>query len=315
MSVKVKLLVLALASLLACTLFLFYDLGVNWEYAFNRRSIKIITIVTVACSIAYSSLVFQTITNNRILTPAIMGFEAVYLLFQTLIVFVYGDRSYKVLNESGNFLVSVALMLLFALVLYLLFFRKEGKNIHYLLLTGLVMGILFMTVGSFLQVLVHPNDFLSIQGKMFASFNKINYPILWYAIGVMILCFVLGVRYLKYLDVMALGRDNAVGLGVNYPSVVRFYLLSIAVLVAVSTALVGPLTFLGVMVCNLSYVLFKTYKHSVLLAGCCLIAILSLVLGQFVVEYVFNFSTTISIITNFVGGVFFLFLLLNTRNL
>ncbi|MDV5703304.1 iron chelate uptake ABC transporter family permease subunit, partial [Acinetobacter baumannii] len=107
-----------------------------------------------------------------------------------------------------------------------------------------------------------------------------------------------------------LGRDNAVNLGVNYDSLVKKMLILVAVFISVSTALVGPITFFGLIVANLSYQLFGTYKHKILISGAGLISVIALVGGQWVVERVFTFSTTLSVIINFIGGVYFIYLLL-----
>jgi iron complex transport system permease protein len=47
--------------------------------------------------------VFQTIAGNRILTPAVMGYEAVYLLLQSLLILVMGMHSLVLLGQNGNF--------------------------------------------------------------------------------------------------------------------------------------------------------------------------------------------------------------------
>lgn len=186
---------------------------------------------------------------------------------------------------------------------------------YFLLLIGLVLGTLFGTVSSFLQLVIDPNEFLIIEGQMFASFNKINTDLFWYALAFMILSFIIGFRQIKNLDVIALGKEAAVNLGLDYDKTVKLYLFIIAVLVAVSTALVGPMTFLGILVTNLTYELFKTYKHSILIPACCLVSCIAVLGGQFIVEQVFNFNTTISIIINFVGGIYFMFLLLKAKKI
>ena len=112
------------------------------------------------------------------------------------------------------------------------------------------------------------------------------------------------------LDVMSLGRDTAINLGVPYDKLVQRMLILSSILIAVSTALVGPITFFGLIVANLSYQFFNTYKHSVLISGACVMSIVALVGGQWMVERVFNFDTTLSVIINFVGGVYFIYLLL-----
>ena len=293
--------------------FLFLDLPSSWEYALERRSIKIAAIVLVSCAVAASSVSFQTLTDNRILTPSIMGFEAVYFLFQTLIVFLYGDKTFSVIDQRGNFFLSILFMMGFALVLFRFLFKKGGNNMYLLLLIGLVLGTLFHTISSFLQMVIDPNEFLTLQGRMYATFNNVNYELLWYALGAVLVCFVIGGRNLKVLDVLMLGRDNAINLGVDYFKKVRLFLFLIAVLVAVSTALVGPITFLGILVTNLTYELMKTYRHSILIPACCLVCIIAILTAQFVVEKVFNFNSTVSIIINFVGGLYFMYLLFKVK--
>ena len=52
-----------------------------------RKSVELIGIVVSAVLISVSSLLFQTLTKNRILTPALIGFDAVFVMIQTFIVF------------------------------------------------------------------------------------------------------------------------------------------------------------------------------------------------------------------------------------
>ncbi len=309
---------LVIASLLVfalAALFLFYKMGSNWEFALRLRGVKVAAILVVSCCVAYSSVAFQTLTNNRILTPSIMGFESVYLLLQTVIVFIYGDQTFKVLNSLDNFLLSVVCMIGFAFLLYMLIYKKGKDNLYLLLLVGIILGTLFNSLSSFMQLLIDPNDYFIVQGKMFATFNKINRDLLWPSALLMAALLVFGFRLTKYLDVLALGRDQAINLGVNYNRVVKIFLVIIAVLVSVSTALVGPITFLGLLVTNLTYELFKTHKHKVIIAACCLVTAITLLSGQFVMERVLSLSIPVSAIINLIGGLYFMYLLLRVRKL
>lgn len=310
-----KIVGLVIALIVSVTLFLFYDLGNNWEYALRLRAVKAAAMLIVSCCIAYSTVAFQTLTNNRILTPSIMGFEPVYLLFQTILVFIYGDQTYRVLNSAGNFLLSILWMIGFAMMLYFLIYKKGKDNLYLLLLIGLVSGILFNNLSGFMQLLIDPNDFFIVQGKMFASFNKINQHLLGYASVILFAVFIAGLRFTKYLDVLALGRDHAINLGLNYTVMVRLFLVIIAILASISTALVGPITFLGLLVSNLTYEAFDTHKHRSIIIISCLIAAVTLLLGQFVMERIFNLLIPLSTIINFGGGLYFMYLLLQARKL
>lgn len=305
-----KMIIIGAFAVLFCTLYLFQGLNGSYDYALPRRGIKVLAMVITGCAIAYSTVIFQTITHNRILTPSIMGFDSLYLLLQTIIIFTLGSTHVLVVNKQLNFIISVAAMVVFALILYQLLFKSGKRPIYFLLLVGIIVGTFFGSISTFLQVLIDPNEFLRVQDKMFASFNNVGSDLVWWSIGIVIIAIYLGWRSIHDLDVLSLGKDVSINLGVNYDRVVRKILIISSVLIAVSTALVGPITFFGLIVANLSYQIFKTYKHSVLIIGASIISVFALVGGQWVVERVFTFSTTLSVIINFVGGVYFIYLLL-----
>ncbi|MEG7336492.1 petrobactin ABC transporter permease YclO [Bacillus sp. 0102A] len=306
---QMKIALLVGLSIVCIGLFLFYDIG-NWDYTLPRRIKKVAAIVLTGGAIAFSTMIFQTITNNRILTPGILGLDSLYMLIQTGIIFLFGSANMVIMNKNINFIISVLLMILFSLVLYQLMFKGEGRNIFFLLLVGIVFGTLFGSLSSFMQMLIDPNEFQVVQDKMFASFNNINTDLLWLAFIIFLLTGVYVWRFTKFFDVLSLGREHAVNLGIDYDKVVKQMLVVVAILVSVSTALVGPIMFLGLLVVNLAREFLNTYKHSYLIAGSVFISIIALVGGQFVVEKVFTFSTTLSVIINFAGGIYFIYLLL-----
>ncbi|MFJ5716069.1 iron chelate uptake ABC transporter family permease subunit [Neobacillus sp. NPDC093127] len=310
---SLKIASLALIAAGCCALYLFHDLNGSFDYALPRRAIKVMAMVITGFTIAYATVVFQTITHNRILTPSIMGLDSLYLLLQTLIIFFLGSGHMIVVNKQVNFLLSAGVMVLFALLLYRFLFKKGGQSIYFLLLVGIIVGTFFSSISTFFQVLIDPNEFQIVQDRMFASFNNINADLVWLALIIIGLVTIYAWRYLKYLDVLSLGREMAINLGVPYDSIVKKMLVIVAIFISISTALVGPITFFGLIVANLSYQFFKTHKHRVLISGSVVMSIIALVGGQWVVERVFTFSTTLSVIINFIGGVYFIYLLLKER--
>lgn len=310
MKLKFKYVIMSVIALALIAIFLFIDLGGSWDYAFPRRVLKVLAMVLTGSAIAYSTVIFQTITGNRILTPSIMGLDSLYILIQTGIVFVFGSLTLTALNKQVHFLLSAGLMVAFAGVLYNLLFRGEGRNIYFLLLVGIVCGTLFSSLSSFMQMLIDPNEFLIVQDRMFASVNRINEDILFTAGIAFALTIAYGFRFNRYLDVLALGRDHAINLGVDYAYVVKRLLIVIAILTSVATALIGPITFLGLLVANIAYPLIRNFRHKHVLTGAMIISIIAMVGGQLIVERVVSFNTTLSVIINLVGGVYFIFLLL-----
>ena len=306
----VKLIVLALLAIVFILLYGFYDIKGGFDYAFPKRMIRIAAMVVTGCAIAFSTIVFQTITQNRILTPSVMGLDSMYEVVQTLIFFFAGSMSVWVLNKYLNFGAAILAMVLFALILYRFLFKANKHPIYLLLLIGMIIGTLLGSLVTFLQVLIDPVEYLSLQNLLFASFSNIKPDLLYIAIAILLVAFIIGYRMLGDLDVMSLGRENAINLGVDYDRMVMNTLILSSVLIATSTALVGPITFFGLIVANLSYQFFATYKHSILILGASLISIVALVGGQFFVEHVFELRTTLSVIINFIGGIYFIYLLL-----
>ncbi|TWT24686.1 iron chelate uptake ABC transporter family permease subunit [Planomicrobium sp. CPCC 101110] len=305
-----KLMVLVGLAMLACGVYLFQDLNGSFDYALPRRGVKVFAMVLTGIAIAYATVVFQTITHNRILTPSIMGLDSLYMLLQTLLIFFLGSSHVTLINKQLNFVLSIAVMVVFALLFYQLLFKKGNHPIYFLLLIGIICGTFFSSISTFLQVLIDPNEFQLVQDRMFASFNNVNSDLVWTSLAIISALVVFAWRYNSSLDVLSLGRDTAINLGVNYDSLVKKMLVLAAVLIAIATALVGPITFFGLIVANLSYQFFKSYKHSTIIFGSIVISVIALVGGQWVVERVFTFNTTLSVIINFIGGIYFIYLLL-----
>ncbi|EAI0870705.1 iron ABC transporter permease [Campylobacter coli] len=309
-----KILILAFLTLIMALVFVFAGLKDFDEYALKNRFLQIAAIVIVAICIAISTVIFQTLCNNKILTPAIIGLDSLYMLLQSALVFSLGSANLSVYRNDINFLITLACMVVFSLGLYKILFSSD-KSIYLIMLLGLIFETLFSTLSSFFEILIDPDEFMIIQGRMFASFDNVAFDVLALAYIVTLLSFIWIFRYMKFLDPLSLGKDLSINLGINYQKISKHLMIIIAILTSISTALVGPITFLGLLVVNITYELFKTAKHSILLLACILISILALLGGVFFVSRIFDYNTTISVIINFLGGIYFIYLVLKGNKL
>jgi len=302
--------ILALIALAAAIGFMTIGARGSWSFILSFRGTKLLGMVLVGYAIALSTVLFQTITNNRILTPSIMGFDALYGLLQTLLVLVFGAAFISGLDARLLFLIEVTVMMGFSLILFRLLFSGALKSLHLLMLAGVVLGILFRSLSGFLQRIIDPNDFLVLQDRLFASFNSIDSQLLGVSFLLVGLVSAIAWRIGHSFDVMALGRETAISLGVDHQRQTLVILLLVSVLVCVSTALVGPATFFGLLVANLAYIIMPSAKHRHVIPAACLLAIITLVGGQTLLERVFAFNSALSIIIEFAGGLFFILFLL-----
>ncbi|EAI0035213.1 enterochelin ABC transporter permease CeuC [Campylobacter jejuni] len=308
-----KMLILSFLTLNMIGIFIFVGLNGFDEYALKSRFLQIAAIIIVAICIAVSTVIFQTLCNNKILTPAIIGLDSLYMLLQSALIFSFGAANLSVYKNDINFLITLVCMVVFSLGLYKILFSSD-RSIYLIMLLGLVFGTLFSTLSSFFEVLIDPDEFMVIQGRMFASFDNIAFDVLILAYIISFLSFIWIFRYMKFLDPLNLGKDLAINLGINYQKISKQLMIIIAILTSISTALVGPITFLGLLVVNITYELFKTAKHSILLSACILISILALLGGVFFVSRVFDYNATISVVINFLGGIYFIYLVLKGNN-
>lgn len=311
---KFKLLVLAALALIFSAAFLFYGLNFKFfEYSMGLRVPKLAAILLTAYCIGAATMVFQTIINNTIVTPCLLGMNSLYLLIHTAVVFFLGSASIFAANKYVSFFCDLAIMASIATLLYGLMFRVTKYNVLYVLLMGTVMATFFLSIQSTMVRMMDPNEYNSLLAKLVASFNNINFDILIIAaVFVAVLTFFYR-KEIEVLDVIALGKEQAINLGVDYDRAVSRLLLGVVLFIAVATALVGPVSFLGLIIANVARQLFKTYRHIYLVLGSALVGMIVLVCGQFIVERVFALAIPISVFVNIAGGLYFLYLLLKGK--
>ena len=309
-----KLVILTIFVVVAALAYQFLFVNMKYfDYAMKIRTPKLTVMVLTAFCIGSASIVFQTIINNTIVTPCLLGMNSLYILVHTLVVFLLGSTSVLVTTKLFSFSLDLLIMVFAAVLIYGMLFRKTRGNVLYILLAGSVMATFFTSITSTLQRIMDPNEYDTLQNALIASFHKVNSGIILFAvIGILAVIFFLR-KDLALLDVIALGKDQAVNLGVDYDRTIRRLLIGVTLYIAVATALVGPISFLGLVIANLSRQLMKTYRHFPLIFASALLGMVTLLGGQVLIEHLFEFSTNISVFINVGGGIYFLYLIMKNR--
>lgn len=313
---RAALILAGLAALLAVLsgLWMFQGIGGgNRAFILELRAVKLGGLVTVAASVAVATMLFQTVSANRVLTPSIMGFDAFYILLQTVLVTTLGVAGVAALPAGAKFAAEVVLMSVLASALFGLLLGRGARDIPRTILTGVILGVMFRALSQFLGRILDPNEYAVVQGASFASFSRIDAGLLPYGAALTLAGCLLALRLSARLDVLALGRDPAISLGLGFDRMVIAMLALVAMLVSVSTALVGPVAFFGLIVAGMAHGVMSNARHAILLPAAALIAANILVGGQFVFERLLGQAATLSVVVEFSGGLFFLYLLLKGR--
>lgn len=299
--------VLALASVLA---FMTVNVQTDWAFILEHRGSRLLAMLLTAAAIGLSTVLFQTITQNRVLTPALMGFDVLYVLVHALALFAWGAADWRGLPVTVRFGVEVACMTVLALLFFRLLFSGAARSLHLIILLGILFGVLFRELAELAMRVLDPTEFSIQQGPRTASFSRGDVSLVGVG-GLIVAAVAAYVVWLRHrLDVLGLGREVAINLGVAHGRLVTQLMVAIALLVSVATALVGPTLFFGLLIANLAYWLTGSHQHRWTLPASMLAGVVCLVGGQVVLEQLLGLRLPLAMMIELAGGLLFIALLL-----
>ena len=281
-----------------------------FQYILSLRIPTLVVMLIASFAIGSASLIFQSIINNRIVTPCLLGMNAMYTLVHTAVIFVAGSGSILATSPNLSFAIDLIVMSVVATFIYSFMFEKTGNNVLYVLLIGTVLSSFFGSIQSTMIRVMDPNEYDALLTTLVADFNNVNVEVICFSLILLMALTIFLWKDLMLLDVITLGKEQAINLGVDYERTVRRLLLGVVLCIAVATAMVGPISFLGLIIANLARQLLKTHKHSQLILGTALMGMLAIIAGQLVSQHIFSYAVPISTFITIGGGVYFLYLLL-----
>lgn len=281
------------------------------NFILQRRFLKLLVMVIVSCAIPISTISFQTVVQNRFLTPGVLGIESLFVFIQSGLYYFESLVGVKV--EQSVIIYSVTIAIQIGLLLLLMNASKGMmlSNFKVLLLLTMAFSMLLRNASTFLQVLMDPNEFDKLQSSLYPSFQKMNaHPMMiGVAIGLFVLLMMVFYRIRHQLDALHLGVEGAKMLGINTKRLSNVVIVVVIIMTSLSTILVGPLQFLGFMIANLTYQLTKEYKHGVLWLFSAVLGLVIVLAAQLIVERIFLLTIPISVFIEGIGGVLYLILL------
>ena len=281
------------------------------NFILQRRLLKLLVMVIVSCAIPISTISFQTVVQNRFLTPGVLGIESLFVFIQSGLYYFESLVGVKV--EQSVIIYSVTIAIQIGLLLLLMNASKGMilSNFKVLLLLTMAFSMLLRNASTFLQVLMDPNEFDKLQSSLYPSFQKMNTQpmMIGVAISLFVLLMMVFYRLRHQLDALHLGVDGAKMLGINTKRLSNVVIVIVIIMTSLSTILVGPLQFLGFMIANLTYQLTKEYKHGVLWLFSAFLGLVIVLAAQLIVERIFLLTIPISVFIEGIGGVLYLILL------
>ncbi len=309
-SPALRVLVLGVLALLCVVGFMTLNVQTDWAFILEYRGSRLLALLLTACAIGISTVLFQTITHSRLLTPALMGFDVLYVLVNTLVLLVWGGSELAAWPPALRFALQVLVMVGLALLLFRLLFSGSVRSLHLMILLGMLAGMLFRELSELAARVLDPSEFGISTGVPQASFRRINTQLLGAAAAGLAVAGLLLLRWWRCLDVLSLGRDITINLGVAHGRVVLGIMAVVAILVSVATVLVGPTLFFGLLIANLAYWFTGSQRHCWTLPASVLAGIICLVGGQLLLEHVLASTLPLALVIELAGGLLFIALLM-----
>jgi len=285
-----------------------------WKIAPSRVS-SIAVMAVVAVAHAFATVAFHTVTFNRIVTPSILGFEALYGLINTAAVFFLGAVGATVTRGIVSYFFQVIVMVTFATLLYSWLLSSKFTNVHTMLLVGVVMGAGLASLTTFMQRMLDPNEFDILTARLMGNISNANTQYLPYAIPIVIAVVCWLIFHSRRLDALSLGSAVSTSLGLEHRRETIKVLIAVSILMAMTTSLVGPMTFLGFLIATMAYSIADTYSHRAIFPIAFLLGFVLLTGAYFVLRHIFYAQGAVTVIVELIGGLVFLIVIMRKGRL
>lgn len=312
---KAILLTLFLVALFLCLMYMTFDINTSKQkfidYSLNLRYPKLWGIVLTAFCIGTSTVAFQSVVSNRLITPCLLGMSSFYTFVGTSLSMILGLLNIRVGNMYVSYLLNLLAVAIFGYLLYGQLFKKTNYNVTYVLLTGTVMASFFDSTSGLLSSFARGFS-ISLFGAGSSTYRT-DTDLLAFSTLLCLMLVILFWSDISKLDVIGLGRNNVINLGVDYDKQTGRILVSVLLLIAIASIAGTTYTFLGIILSNLSRELFKTYKHFYLLLGSFFLGVIFLVGGQIWMEHFAQYRVSVDVYITIFGGSYFLYLLVKNK--
>ena len=294
-----------------------FDGKASWEYIIlEYRLPKLIIAIVVGMSLSIAGMMMQTLFQNPMAEPYILGVSSGASLGVALCIL--GKSLFSLTIQ--NYLSSNAALILFALtgsisiMFIVLGIAQKIKHIATLLIVGLMFSSF---TSAFVNILAYFSTAEELKKFTFwnlGSLGNISWQQLAFILPILIVTLIISFLLNKPLNALLMGEAYAKSMGLNIKRNKFLIILVTCLLVAICTAFVGPIAFVGLAVPHITRIVYKTTNHFTLFIGNIIIGALILVFCDIICQLPGEkFVLPINAITSILGAPLVIFLLLKKK--
>jgi iron complex transport system permease protein len=287
--------------------FLNFDLN-DTEHIIIReiRFPRMVAAIIAGSGLAVSGMLMQTLFNNPLAGPFVLGINSGSSLFVALAM-LSGFTFFQ--TDFG--IAGAALLGAFICGIIILFFSFHLKSAVSLLLIGLMIGGFTSSIVSILEMQSGAQELKSFSLWSMGSLQHVVNSQLPFIFIIFSIASVLVTFLIKPLDAMILGEKSAENLGVNI-KLFRLTCIGVTALYAgLITAFCGPIAFVGLAVPNLTRIIFKTQSHGILILANLLIGSIFLLVVDSGIQFLEPIAALpLNAVTSLIGAPFIIYIVI-----
>lgn len=272
------------------------------EVTFNIRFPRIIVALIVGASLATAGAALQALFDNPLADPSLIGTSGGAAL-GVIMVLAFGLGSVSVPVAAFTGALVVCLLILTA-------HRLFGGGTMGLLVMGFVISAFCGALVSLILFLSDDMVLRSATTWLAGSLAEAGFISPYYALGVMALGLFILIFMGNRLDILMLGEETAVSMGVSVGGTRIWIVIGAALLTSAAVSLAGIIGFLGMMVPNVMVRLLGGSRRRIIMASAWAGAIFLLLVDGGARWISYPVDVPVGIVIALLGGPFFLWLFL-----
>jgi iron complex transport system permease protein len=229
------------------------------------------TLTAIACGagLAVAGLEMQTVFHNPLAGPSVLGISSAASLGVAFVVLLSGTlgggfmTQFGILGNTALTLAAIiGAMSVMAIIVYL---SQRVRGNATLLIVGVMIGYIASAIIGVLKYFSSEEDIRAYVIWGLGSFARVTGGQVYVFVGLMAILLPLSMLLAKPLNMLLLGENYAVNLGLNIKRTRLLVISSAGILTAIVTAYCGPIMFLGLAVPHICRGLFRKSDHRILL--------------------------------------------------
>ena len=284
----------------------------NIEIVWNIRFPRVLMAIFVGAGLSMSGVVMQAVVKNPLANPFTLGISSGASLGATMSIIL---GAFTFMGNYGTSFGAFIGSLLASLVVFVIAFSGTGRgNTVKLLLAGMAISAICSAFTSFIIYTASDAEgmrsvtFWTVGALTSSSWNTLTIPTI--VVTVMSLFFLTQYRI---LNVMMMGEDSAITMGVDIVKMRKWYLVLTSIVTGVVVAATGTIGFVGLIVPHIVRMFVGPDNKKVMYISIFGGSIFLIWCDVFARMYLGSSELPIGIITSMIGGPFFISLML-TKN-